>query len=766
MRLIDISSPNKLKFVEVRDPSVVRYAILSHVWNKPDGNDAFTPEPTFQDLSSAMKDSLALPENVPMWDKLRGFIRTASESGFSLIWADMCCIDKKNSAEASEAIASMYQWYLCAEVCYAYLQDVPYPSHEPDTLSPPPSAQFSQSIWFKRGWTLQELLASETLIFLSSDWKILGTKLGLSQIVHDITSIDVRVLTQECNLDEVSVACRMSWAAHRTTERPEDRAYSLMGLFGVRIPVLYGEGESAFVRLQEEILRRIPDPTLLAWGQPHRLSDLPLDISVPGHGGEAAIHVRAHPRERVSPESDADSGCLLAKSPDDFLSKAHLTRTTSRDFGPISIAPSRTVLRGGGPYRQNIIPFGMFQMDTPLVRLEKRTAASSQLEAKGTAPHPYYLVPLGCQTERAEDVALLLCPGTPSSAPRSGKWTSGHQYWTIGDGSENSIDSTSAHRCRIVTLPSRYLAAGLRDKLLRRSWDDALAKAPYQEVFLPLSAPMDYWNARRIRRADVTEALLRGHQGHFGMRLSGWCGSAMEEAGFIFDEQVRGRNPAYKLTLLPPQGHTLFVKEGGQDVAVQAFEITFASCPGPHTRTSQNEVFSLVGSIDISTHSDVDHSPTTSTIASTERQRCSSCHAAATDHLGTPGSWVFQRGVAIRKVQCLVGLPQEEFSADYAEDDYYGADDSATDDNTVDGGGGATDNAAENNTRSSFALLVRLRALSSTPQEAKPAPQDYLLEIEFYPSEAEPVVPGTSAVSFLERRGDMSPSGRSARSMH
>lgn len=602
MRLIDISNPSQLKFVEVSDPSLVRYAILSHVWNKPNGDEAFTPEPTFQDLSLAMKHSRALPENVRMWDKLRGFIRTAAKSGFSLLWADMCCINKENNAETSEAIASMYQWYLCAEVCYTYLQDVPYPSHEPDTLSPPPSTEFSQSIWFKRGWTLQELLASDTLIFLSRDWKVLGTKLGLSQIVHDITNIDVKVLTQECNLDEVSVACRMSWAAHRVTSRPEDRAYSLMGLFGVRMPVIYGEGEYAFVRLQEEIFRRIADPTLLAWGQPRRLSDLPLDISVPGHGGEAAIHVRTHPRDRVSPESDGDSGCLLAKSPDNFLSKAHLTKPTSRDFGPISIAPSRTVLRGGGPYRQNIIPFGMFQMDTPLVRLEKRTAASTLLDVKGTASSPYYLVPLGCQTERGEDLALLLCPGPPSSAPRSGKHTTGHQYWTIGDGSENSIDGTSTHRYRIVTLPPRHGAAGPREKSLRRSWDDALAKAPYQEVFLPLSAPMDYWNARRLRKADVTEALLRGHQGHFAMRLSGWCKSAMEEAGFILDEQVPGKNPAYTLTLLPPQGHTLFVKEGGHSVAVQAFELTFASCPGPHNRSPENGVFSLVGSISISTY--------------------------------------------------------------------------------------------------------------------------------------------------------------------
>lgn len=58
----------------------------------------------------------------------------------------------------------------------------------------------------------------------------------------------------------------MSWAARRTTTRPEDIAYCLLGLFDVNIPLLYGEGsKKAFYRLQEEIMKHSMDQSILAW---------------------------------------------------------------------------------------------------------------------------------------------------------------------------------------------------------------------------------------------------------------------------------------------------------------------------------------------------------------------------------------------------------------------------------------------------------------------------------------------------------------------
>jgi hypothetical protein len=57
----------------------------------------------------------------------------------------------------------------------------------------------------------------------------------------------------------------MSWASRRVTTRIEDMAYSLMGLFGVQMPLLYGEGRNAFLRLQLEILKMSDDESIFAW---------------------------------------------------------------------------------------------------------------------------------------------------------------------------------------------------------------------------------------------------------------------------------------------------------------------------------------------------------------------------------------------------------------------------------------------------------------------------------------------------------------------
>jgi hypothetical protein len=43
-------------------------------------------------------------------------------------------------------------------------------------------------------------------------------------------------------------------------------AYSLLGMFEVNIPLLYGEGTRAFIRLQEEIIKETDDQSLFAWG--------------------------------------------------------------------------------------------------------------------------------------------------------------------------------------------------------------------------------------------------------------------------------------------------------------------------------------------------------------------------------------------------------------------------------------------------------------------------------------------------------------------
>ena len=154
----------------------------------------------------------------------------------------------------------MFSYYKNARICYAYLADF---EGSCDSLMEG-YRNFAMSRWFTRGWTLQELLAPAIVEFYNSDWDEIGTKLSLQEQLTEITGIDEGILRGADPLRR-NVAVRMSWAARRVTSRLEDRAYSLMGLFGVHMPLLYGEGSRAFIRLQEEIMRVQEDYTLFTW---------------------------------------------------------------------------------------------------------------------------------------------------------------------------------------------------------------------------------------------------------------------------------------------------------------------------------------------------------------------------------------------------------------------------------------------------------------------------------------------------------------------
>ncbi len=253
-------------------PREYRYAILSHVWRRA-GEQTFQDLKTLQSGAEQARKGLKRrvlktlgskpPQSVlsQASDKIRGCCALARKHGYRWVWIDSCCIDKTSSSELSEAINSMYEWYAAADVCFALLDDVG-DDHDPRLKD----SQFRRSRWFTRGWTLQELIAPTVLVFFSKNWRLLGTKEGLADLVEEITGVDRAVLRHELAVDAVSVARRMSWAAKRQTTREEDRAYSLMGIFGVSMPTIYGEGQNAFVRLQEEILKHVPDQSIFVWG--------------------------------------------------------------------------------------------------------------------------------------------------------------------------------------------------------------------------------------------------------------------------------------------------------------------------------------------------------------------------------------------------------------------------------------------------------------------------------------------------------------------
>jgi len=244
MRFVNTTS---LKFHEVSDLELYKlkhgYSILSHRWTW--GDD----EIMYVDILSKDSDLKAKGG----YAKFTGACALAKKLGYSFLWIDTCCINKTDSVEMGEAINSMYRWYSMAKVCIAYLQDVTS------------SAQIKESEWFNRGWTLQELIAPKTVHFYDRSWNHLGDKTSLSNVLVDRTGIPTDVLKNTKLPQAYSIAQRMSWAAKRTTTRLEDRAYSLMGLFDVNMPMIYGERERAFIRLQEQIISKSADESIFVW---------------------------------------------------------------------------------------------------------------------------------------------------------------------------------------------------------------------------------------------------------------------------------------------------------------------------------------------------------------------------------------------------------------------------------------------------------------------------------------------------------------------
>ena len=203
----------------------------------------------------------AIWHDLKLSPKIRHACRIARENGYRYIWIDSCCINKSSSSELSEAINSMYKWYGLATVCYACLADVPTGAdHQAE------DSAFRKSKWFTRGWTLQELIAPDFLIFLSADWHELGNRADLAELLTEVTGVPSGLLVGDDAPAEYSVSTRMSWASSRKATRAEDEAYCLMGLFGVSMPTNYGEGRKAFVRLQYEIMQHDSDMSLFAFG--------------------------------------------------------------------------------------------------------------------------------------------------------------------------------------------------------------------------------------------------------------------------------------------------------------------------------------------------------------------------------------------------------------------------------------------------------------------------------------------------------------------
>lgn len=265
MRLLDTTS---LKFREFLG-GIQPYAILSHTWQEE--------EVLFHEMDAVTEGT----KSKVGFKKIASFCALAKSLGFQYAWVDSCCIDKRSSSELSESLNSMYRWYSNASLCIIYLADVPALGGPGTESKDAQIHAIRTSRWFTRGWTLQELLATKCRQFHASDWSEISISPFGSlplELISEITGIDLDLLHNCSLISNVCVAKRMSWASKRETTKQEDAAYSLMGLFNVSMPILYGEGlRKAFRRLQDEIMKTSFDQSLFAWRGNYESSGLLAD---------------------------------------------------------------------------------------------------------------------------------------------------------------------------------------------------------------------------------------------------------------------------------------------------------------------------------------------------------------------------------------------------------------------------------------------------------------------------------------------------------
>ena len=248
MWLINTETLRREEFTYGNHPS---YAILSHTW-------VHGEEISFRIFQTLEGNTLNQEAKTP--SKIIQAAKEALRQGLHYIWIDTCCIDKTSSAELTEAINSQWEWYNASTVCYVYLDDL---DTKPDRSTE--NSILGHCRWFGRGWTLLELLAPRKCIFFDMHWRSIGERDELYRTLSDITSIDESYLRGNASIMSAPISMRMMWMSQRKTTRHEDMAYCMLGLFGINMPLVYGEGDRAYLRLQWEILKETRDEDVFNW---------------------------------------------------------------------------------------------------------------------------------------------------------------------------------------------------------------------------------------------------------------------------------------------------------------------------------------------------------------------------------------------------------------------------------------------------------------------------------------------------------------------
>jgi hypothetical protein len=341
MRLLYYKSGGELGSTEdlIDDDKIPPYAILSHTW--VDGQEV-----TFADM---MKNS---GKSKTGYNKIRFCAQQAKRDGLDHFWVDTCCIDKANSVELSEAIASMFRWYKNAARCYVYLADVSSSAGKGNSdANYRWEPAIKNSRWVTRGWTLQELLAPASVEFFSKEETRLGDRQSLMQTLHKITGIALPAL-RGTPMASFTVKERMDWAKERKTRRGEDAAYSLLGIFDIQMPLIYGEGrQKAMDRLRKEI-------------REHYSIDLPIatGASFNSHNEEHNARCLPHTRTELLDEittwaQNKDGKSIFWLSGMAGTGKSTIARTIAQSFASQSQLGATFFFKKGESERSNASRF-------------------------------------------------------------------------------------------------------------------------------------------------------------------------------------------------------------------------------------------------------------------------------------------------------------------------------------------------------------------------------------------------------------------------
>lgn len=155
-----------------------RWVMLSHRWENE--------EPLLHDIADKVVYDL---DPVGTMVKLQTFCKITRDAGYLWAWSDTCCINQHNNSEVQRSVNSMFVWYHNSALTIIYLSDVPPLSQ---------SGALADSAWNTRGWTVQEFLAPNVVLFYQADWTLYlndrspnhKKSVAIMQELEDPTGID------------------------------------------------------------------------------------------------------------------------------------------------------------------------------------------------------------------------------------------------------------------------------------------------------------------------------------------------------------------------------------------------------------------------------------------------------------------------------------------------------------------------------------------------------------------------------------------------